>query len=158
VKEFMKKTKVVYTILLVITVLFGAVIGGLGFLMGYCATQLNIWSASPTFAFGNNPQLNMSIDYGPLTYSGFLYDIRVELDVNMYDDNVSGTNIGNGTTSFLLSPNVPASLSLTVVLYNITNFTSVISQFKIRAVVVLFGYDWLGIDLTVLFNASDIMP
>ena len=158
VQEFMKKTKVVYTILLIITVLFGAVVGGLGLIMGYCATRLDIWGATPTFALGTDPNLNFSIEYGPLTYNGFLYDIRVELDVNMYNESIDGSNIGNGSTTFLLSPGVPTSLDLTVVLYNTTDFSSAIAQFRIRAVVVLMGFDWLGIDITVLFNATDLSP
>ncbi len=154
----MKKTKVVYTFLLVITVIFGALIGGLGFLMGYAATQLDIWGATPTFTYGTNPNLNYTIDYGPLTYKGFLYDIRVELDVTMYNDSTDGDNIGNGSTSFLLTPNVHANLSLLIVLYTTGLSTVVVSEFRIRAVVILFGYDWLGIGLNIAFNVTGLTP
>ena len=150
----MKKTKIGYTILLVITVLFGALVGGLGLVMGYCATQMNIWSATPTFTYGGLPPDNYTIEYGPLTYTGFLYDVRVELDVTMHNDSISGPNIGNGTTSFLMTPNVPANLTLLIKLYTDGLASTVVAQFNIRAVVILFGLDWLGIELTVLFNVS----
>ncbi|MHA1895705.1 MAG: hypothetical protein ACTSX4_14495 [Candidatus Helarchaeota archaeon] len=154
----MKAAKGIYATLFIITIIFGAVISGLGFLLGYSAARIDIWSAgAPTFESGIVPDPHYHIQYGPIGYGGMIYDISVKIDIKLIDD-VNKTEIGNGTDTLFLKPNSQVNLDLNVKLYN-TNasaLTKVIAYFQIKAIVTLFNFNWLSVDLNTYFNVTNV--
>ena len=156
----MKPAKAVYTVILVITILFGAIVSGLGILLGWCASQIGIWTAPPpTFAPGYNaPYFYFNISYGPIPYTGFLYNIRIEVGVTMYNDTVGGVEIGNGTGALNLVPGSSGTLKVNVQFANETNLLKVRADFFIQGIVTLFIWDWLSVDISTSFNVTDVTP
>ena len=156
----MKPAKAIYTVLLVITILFGAIVSGLGILLGYSASQIGIWTApSPTFSPGySDPYFYFNVSYGPIPYNGYLYNIRVEVDIVIYNDTVGGTNIGNGTGKMNLVPFSSGSLEIDVQFVNLTTLSKVRADFFIKGVVTLFIWDWLSVDISTSFNVTDVTP
>ncbi|NHI91517.1 MAG: hypothetical protein EAX96_03370 [Candidatus Lokiarchaeota archaeon] len=148
----MKPAKVIYTIILIITVLFGAIMSGLGFLLGYCASRIGLWTAgSPTFTFGTTPEKHFRVTYGPIRYDGLLYNIRI--DIGLTCTNSTGHIVASGSSVLNLMPGGSDTMDLNVTLSDDT-IEDIVARFVIKGIVTLFNFDWLGVEIITEYNVS----